>query len=203
MHWNTVLETHLTPKQLGILSDARIGLVGAGGLGSNCALMLARSGIRHFVVADPDVVSPSNLNRQQFFPCDVGRLKVEALGETLRLLNPEISLHLVPVAVEPATCDLFDGCTVVVEAVDDPAVKKSLVEALLFRGHRVVSASGMAGWGGPVMTARSFGRRLIVVGDHCTEIAPDCPPMAPRVIMAAALEADAVLTLLLGACSRG
>ena len=202
MDWNTVLETHLTPEQIAVLGGVCIGVIGAGGLGSNCALMLARSGIRHFVIADPDVVSVSNLNRQQFFPRDLGRHKVEALGETLRLLNPEITLRLVPAAVEPATCALFDGCAVVVEAVDEPTVKKSLVEALLLRGHTVVSASGMAGWGGPVMATRKLGRRLIVVGDHCNEIAPGCPPMAPRVIMAAALEADAVLTLLLGACSQ-
>ncbi len=77
-------------------------------------------------------------------------------------------------------------------------MKKTLVEALLRQGHSVVSASGMAGWGGPPMTARRVGTRLTVVGDFITEIGPGCPPMAPRVVMAAALEADAVLSLLLG-----
>ena len=100
----------------------------------------------------------------------------------------------------PSACGLFAGCDIVVEAVDDPEVKKDLVEALLLAGHRVVSASGMAGWGGVPMTARKLGSRLVVVGDHVSGIGPGMPPLAPRVVMAAAMEADAVLEMLLGEC---
>ena len=102
--------------------------------------------------------------------------------------------------VGPSACGLFAGCDIVVEAVDDPEVKKNLVEALLLAGHRVVSASGMAGWGGVPMTARKLGSRLVVVGDHVSGIGPGMPPLAPRVVMAAAMEADAVLEMLLGEC---
>ncbi|MEI3477871.1 MAG: sulfur carrier protein ThiS adenylyltransferase ThiF [Bilophila sp.] len=169
------------------------------GLGSNCAVFLVRSGIRRLVMADPDVVFLSNLNRQHFFPRHLGLPKVEALGQVLPELNPALDLTLVPQALDAdSACALFAGCDVVVEAVDDPAIKKTLVEALLRQGHSVVSVLGMAGWGGPPMTARRVGTRLTVVGDFITEIGPGCPPMAPRVVMAAALEADAVLSLLLG-----
>lgn len=202
--WERVLESHLSEARRARLASARVGVAGAGGLGSNCAVLLARSGIRRLVIADPDVVSLSNLNRQHFFPRHLGLPKVEALGGVLRELNPGLDLTLVPEALDgPAACALFDGCDVVVEAVDDPAAKKTLVEALLRQGHSVVSASGMAGWGGPPMTARRVGQRLIVVGDFVSEIGPGCPPMGPRVVMAAALEADAVLTLLLGPCPAG
>ena len=71
---------------------------------------------------------------------------------------------------------------------------------MLLAGHRVVSASGMAGWGGVPMTARKLGSRLVVVGDHVSGIGPGMPPLAPRVVMAAAMEADAVLEMLLGEC---
>ena len=126
-----------------------IGMAGAGGLGSNCAVFLARTGIRDFVIADPDVVALSNLNRQHFFPRHLGLPKVEALGAVLRELNPSVILRLEQRALDgPSACGLFAGCDIVVEAVDDPEVKKNLVEALLLAGHRVVSASGMAGWGG-------------------------------------------------------
>lgn len=202
--WESVLESHLSEAQRARLAAARVGVAGAGGLGSNCAVFLVRSGIRRLVIADPDVVSPSNLNRQHFFPRHLGLAKVEALGGVLRELNPALDLTLVPKALDAeSACALFAGCDVVVEAVDEPAVKKTLVEALLRRGHSVVSASGMAGWGGPPMTARRIGQRLTVVGDFTTEIGPGCPPMAPRVVMAAALEADAVLALLLGSCPGG
>ena len=66
--WDAVLEGHLAAEQCKVLASARIGMAGAGGLGSNCAVFLARTGIRDFVIADPDVVALSNLNRQHFFP---------------------------------------------------------------------------------------------------------------------------------------
>ena len=134
----------------------------------------------------------------QFEP---GLPKVEALGAVLRELNPSVILRLEQRALDgPSACGLFAGCDIVVEAVDDPEVKKNLVEALLLAGHRVVSASGMAGWGGVPMTARKLGSRLVVVGDHVSGIGPGMPPLAPRVVMAAAMEADAVLEMLLGEC---
>lgn len=48
------------------------------------------------------------------------------------------------------------------------------------------------------MTTRRMGRKLIVVGDYVNEVGPGHPPLAPRVIMAAAMQADAVLCHLLG-----
>ena len=86
--WDDVLARHLPPGHIARLRDARVGIAGAGGLGSNCAMLLVRSGIRRLRIADPDVVDLSNLNRQFFFPGQVGRAKVDALAENLRALNP-------------------------------------------------------------------------------------------------------------------
>ena len=58
---------YLTPAERAVLERARIGIAGAGGLGSNCAMHLVRAGVRRLVVADFDVVGESNLNRQFFF----------------------------------------------------------------------------------------------------------------------------------------
>ena len=49
------------------LSKFRVGIAGAGGLGSNCAVALARSGVGTLVIADYDVIESSNLNRQYYF----------------------------------------------------------------------------------------------------------------------------------------
>lgn len=49
------------------LAGFRVGIAGAGGLGSNCAVALARSGVGTLVISDFDVVEPANLNRQYFF----------------------------------------------------------------------------------------------------------------------------------------
>ncbi|MDE5878442.1 MAG: ThiF family adenylyltransferase, partial [Desulfovibrio sp.] len=106
------LARYFTPEELAKLRAARVGIAGAGGLGSNAALMLARSGVEDFLLVDDDVVDASNLNRQQFWPRHVGRPKVEALGELLRELNPHIRLELVNARLDEATLPaLLPACS--------------------------------------------------------------------------------------------
>ena len=165
--WEQVLEPHLAPALRRRLRGARVGIAGAGGLGSNCAVMLARSGIGGLVIADHDMVSVSNLNRQQYLPEQVGLPKVEALAALLTALNPELRLETRRERLDGAlACALFADCSVVVEAVDDAATKRMLTESLLAAGHTVIAASGMGGWGGPPMTER---RALInsLYFQHC------------------------------------
>src|SRR5665647_898985 len=76
------------------LRDATVGIIGLGGLGSNAAMMLARSGIGHFVLADPDQVDESNLARQLYFPDQLGALKTDALAETLLRIDPALDLTM-------------------------------------------------------------------------------------------------------------
>ena len=200
--WDSVLAGHLAEDQCRCLAQARVGIAGAGGLGSNCAVALARTGIGHLILADHDVVAPSNLNRQFFFPRHLGQPKVKALAEELLELRPDLDVQVVQEQLDAeAARRLFAACPVVVEAVDDPIIKRMLVETLLAAGHTVVSASGMAGWGGEPMTARRLGR-LVVVGDHRRAVGAGAPPLAPRVLMAAAMQADAVLEILLGPFSE-
>ena len=88
------LTRYLSPARLEALRAARVGVAGAGGLGSNAVLMLARSGVEHFLLIDDDVVDASNLNRQQFWPRHLGRPKVEALAGAAdkRLLVEKVML---------------------------------------------------------------------------------------------------------------
>src|SRR5512135_1030584 len=67
------------------LSKFRVGIAGAGGLGSNSAIALARSGIGTLVIADFDIVEERNLNRQYYFTGQKGMLKTEALKENIIL----------------------------------------------------------------------------------------------------------------------
>ncbi len=57
------------------LKAATVGIAGLGGLGSSIAVALARVGVGKLIVADFDVVEPSNLNRQQYFVDQIGFLK--------------------------------------------------------------------------------------------------------------------------------
>jgi len=195
------LGSHLKEHQLELLAGAVVGIAGAGGLGSNCAAMLVRSGIRNLVLADHDHVEPSNLNRQWFTPQQVGKPKVRALADNLYALEPELVLSVHQVRIDRTLLhDLFGSCSVVVEAVDDAATKSMIVSYCMEHGIFFVSASGMGGWGGPGMQVRGVRNAGVVVGDMQTAVVPGVPPMAPRVQMAAAMQADAVLCRILGPC---
>ena len=68
------LQRYLDAGLLAFLRTVRIGIIGAGGLGSNCAMHLVRSGFSDLVLADADSIEPSNLNRQHFVLAQVGSL---------------------------------------------------------------------------------------------------------------------------------
>ena len=194
------LARYLTPDQLSRIQGVTIGVAGAGGLGSNCCQMLVRCGFRRFVVVDCDVVDASNLNRQFFFTHQVGIPKVEALRENLLAINPDLRFEAVHATVdETNAATLFAGCDVVVEAFDSPECKRLLVEAYLGSGKFLVAASGLAGWGhSDRIATRRIKDDFYLVGDLRTVAGPACPPMAPCVTIAAAKQADLILTYVLG-----
>jgi sulfur carrier protein ThiS adenylyltransferase len=179
-----------------------VGIAGAGGLGSAVAVALARLGIGNLIVADFDVVEPSNLNRQQYFIDQIGLPKVEALQENLARINPYVRVtifndrltrHNIPA--------VFAEVDVLVEAFDAPDQKAMLVETFLghFPGIPMVAASGLAGYG-PAATIRTrrVASNLFLVGDGETAARAGEGLMAPRVGIAAHQQANAVLRLLLG-----
>ena len=182
------------------IEAARVGVAGAGGLGSNCLAHLVRCGVRRFVIADFDTVSESNLNRQFFFADQLGMPKVEAVAANLRRINPALELELHPerVTAENAV-RRFGSCDVTVEAFDDPDAKTMLIRALLPLGRPVVAASGIAGWGrSNAMRVQRIGKQLDMAGDRATGIAEETPPYSPRVGIAAAQQANTVMALILG-----
>ena len=193
------LSRYLGQKQLALLGSVRVGIAGAGGLGSNCAMLLARSGVRSFTIADFDLVEASNLNRQFFFPEDIGKSKVEALRSNLWCIDKELDLHIVNERLVPDSLQkVFADCQVVVEALDKAECKADLCNALAGQGIFLVCASGLGGFGGPPLASRRLGSRMVCVGDFTTEANEANPPLAPRVMQAAAMQADLVLEHILG-----
>ena len=191
---------YLTPAERAVREKVRIGVAGAGGLGSNCAMHLVRSGIRHLVVADFDVVGESNLNRQFFFRDQLGMKKVDALKANLLRIDPEVDVQAVDVRLDAAsTRELFKDCDIVVEAFAVVEAKTMILSTLMPLGMRLVTASGLAGWGkSNAMRVRKMGANVVVVGDGETGVATDVAPVSPRVGIAAAMEANAVVARLLG-----
>jgi len=181
---------------------ATVGIAGLGGLGSAAAIALARLGVGHLVLADFDVVEPSNLNRQQYFVEQIGSLKAEALAENLARINPYVELTAHAVRLTPGNVPgIFSGVDVLVEAFDAPGEKAMLMEsfAAAYPERPLVMASGLAGHGpGGDIGVRKLGRCIHVVGDLESAAEPGCGLMAPRVGVAAHMQANLVLRLLLG-----
>jgi sulfur carrier protein ThiS adenylyltransferase len=197
-----LLAARHTPGVHARLKGGRVGIAGLGGLGSAVAVALARMGVGGLVLADFDVVEPSNLNRQQFFVEQIGLSKTEALGQNLSRINPFVNLRLHRVVLSPDNVpDLFSGVQVIVEAFDRAEAKAMLIDTVLTRmkGVAVVSASGLAGFGSANdIVTRRLARDLYVVGDERSEAKPGEGLMAPRVGVAAHHQANAVVRLLLG-----
>lgn len=189
------------PKVLDALRRGAVGIAGAGGLGSNVAVSLARAGVGRLVIADFDRIEPSNLNRQQFFVEQVGRLKVEALRENLRRINPFAAYEIHPVRLDRRNIPrIFGNVDILVEAFDTAEAKQMLIETWLgrFPDRPIVAASGLAGFGkNRKLKSRRLGN-LHICGDEESQCPPGISPMAPRVALVANMQANLVVELLAG-----
>ena len=184
------------------LENARVAIAGLGGLGSNVAFFLTRIGVGQLHLIDFDKVDLTNLNRQQYGIAHLGRNKTDALAEELRAIDPYIDLRCDAVRItEENAAGLLAGEPIVCEAFDAPEAKAMLVNFILEHCPEkyIVAASGMAGFGDSnAIRTRRVGSRLILCGDGKTGIGEGCGLMAPRVAIAAAHEANAVVSLILG-----
>jgi len=187
------------PELLPILRRAVVGIAGAGGLGSNVAVALARAGIGQLIIGDMDTVYPSNLNRQQYFIDQIGRLKVEALLENLKRMNPFSEYEMHHVRITPRNVKkLFGEAEILVEAFDLATEKSMLINTWLslFPDRPIVAASGLSGFGkNHKIRTRRMGR-LYLCGDEESEPTETVSPMAPRVGIVANLQANIVIELL-------
>ncbi len=184
---------------LAALRKGTVGIAGAGGLGSNIAVSLARAGVGRLIVADRDAIEASNLNRQQYFVSQIGRRKVAALKENLEAINPysDYVVHDVEVTATNVV-PIFGDADIMVEAFDRAEAKRMLIETWLSQrpGRPIVAASGLAGYGGNrKLHSRKMGD-LYVCGDEESQCPEGVSPMAPRVAIVANLQANLVVALL-------
>lgn len=143
-----------------------IGIGGAGGLGSNVAVNLVRSGITDIKIADFDVIEQSNLNRQFYFRDQIGQNKVNALYENLKRINPNLNIKIVHQRLEKNNIsDIFADCDIVVEAFDKKEYKSILIEELLSQKKLIVAGSGIAHHDLNNIETRKLRDNLYVVGD--------------------------------------
>ena len=179
------------PGSTEVLQRATVGIAGCGGLGSNAALSLARAGVGRMILADPDVVEESNLNRQQFFREEIGRRKVDSLAARLRSVNPAIGVETHAIELTPAEVPrIFADAQVLIEAFDRAERKAWLIESWCraFPDRLIVVASGLSGLGRTnALRVRRSGR-IVFCGDETSEMTEGL--CAPRVTIVANMLAN-------------
>lgn len=118
------------------LADARVAVVGTGGLGAPVGLYLAAAGVGTLGLVDDDLVDESNLHRQVLFSdSDIGRLKVEVAAERLKLANPLVAIESHPVRLNRHNAlDILGGYDIVVDGTDNFPARYLINDACVLLG---------------------------------------------------------------------
>ena len=183
------------------LKKAKVCILGLGGLGSNVAVLLARSGIGYLKLIDFDVVEASNLNRQQYRISHIGIKKTEAIKIIIKEINPFVEIEVLNKKIDRENIlSIVGDVEIVVEAFDVAETKAMAIEELLINGNKIlVSASGMAGLGSAnEIITRKIRDNFYLVGDNYSDYEEYSGIMSTRVMICAAHQANVVLRLILG-----
>jgi len=183
------------------LKDSSVGIAGAGGLGSNAAIALARAGVGRLVIVDFDKVEESNLNRQYYFRDQIGQVKVEALKENIKRVNQWMKVEIFNHRLTKDTMyKPFRDVDVVIEGLDKAETKTAFIEEILIKlpGKPIISASGVAGYGNSDRISTKKIGNLYMCYDENAKDSDDDVLMAPRVCLMANWEANLALEVLLG-----
>ena len=181
---------------------ATVAVCGLGGLGSNIAIALARSGIGKLILVDFDRVDLTNLHRQQYKANQIGRYKTDALAENLQEIAPYTKVKTVSEKItEENFAEILGSADIVCEAFDDAESKAMLTNCVLEQLPQsyLVAASGMAGMSTPnTIRTRKITNRFYLCGDEVSDVADTIGLVAPRVMLCAAHQAHTVLRILAG-----
>ena len=131
------------------LGEARVAVIGLGGVGSSCAEALVRGGVGRLVLLDRDVVAPSNLNRQALaFTSTIGRPKAEVMRAMALDINPAVDVTAITAFLDkdalPQQMDALGPLDYVIDAIDTVAQKLRLAQWCQERGVPELSAMGGA-----------------------------------------------------------
>lgn len=187
------------------LKAARVLVVGMGGVGCPVAQYLAAAGVGELHLLDFDTVDASNLQRQILFtPADLGRHKVAAAAEKLRLQNPHVAVREIPLLLTADNAQrLVAAVDLVVDGCDNFATRDLVNRACVAAGRPLVSAAAI-GFGAQlaVFDPRQAGsacyRCLYPDGDETAASCAESGVLAPVVGVAGAMAATEALKLLSG-----
>lgn len=174
---------HLLLPEVGMdgqlkLLDARVLLLGAGGLGAPTALYLAAAGVGTLGIVDDDVVDVSNLQRQVIHTQDrVGERKVDSAEQTIANLNSDVQVVKYPVRMDASNImEIIEGYDVIVDGLDNFPTRYLLNDASVRLGIPVVSAS-ILGFDGQLSVFKPYDGpcyRCLYPTPPPAEMAPSC-----------------------------
>lgn len=178
-----------------ILKQKCVGIAGCGGLGSNAAVALVRTGIGRLVLVDFDKVEESNLNRQYFFLSDIGKNKVDALKAHLLNINPDLEVDVHKLKWSDSDIEIFSECDVLIEAFDRAETKQMLIEAWFknYSNKPIICASGISGIGNLELIKVQNSGNLYICGDEISDISEGLN--SARVAMVANMQASVAISL--------
>jgi sulfur-carrier protein adenylyltransferase/sulfurtransferase len=201
---------HLLLPEVGIegqqkLLDAKVLLLGAGGLGSPTALYLAAAGVGTLGIVDDDTVDLSNLQRQVIHNSNrVGVPKVDSAEETITALNPDVQVNKYPVRLGPANImEILPGYDIVVDGLDNFPTRYLLNDASVRLQIPVVSAA-ILGFEGQLSVFKPYDGpcyRCLFPTPPPPELAPSCGANGVLGVLPGTmglLQATEVIKLILG-----
>ncbi len=147
------------------LREAKVCIVGVGGLGSPIAMQLTAMGVGHLRIVDRDVVEISNLHRQTLYNNDdIGKVKVEVAYEKLKMINPSVEIDPIPVSINENTAfDIVKGYDIVIDGLDSIVARYALNDACLYYNIPYVygGAIGVLGSASTILPYKSACLRCI------------------------------------------
>ena len=201
---------HLLLPEVGIegqqkLLDAKVLLLGAGGLGSPSALYLAAAGVGTLGIVDDDAVDLSNLQRQVIHSSErIGVPKVDSAEQTITALNPDVQVNKYPVRIGPDNImDILPGYDIVVDGLDNFPSRYLLNDASVRLKIPVVSAS-ILGFDGQLSVFKPYEGpcyRCLFPVPPPAELAPSCGANGVLGVLPGSmglLQATEVIKLILG-----
>jgi molybdopterin/thiamine biosynthesis adenylyltransferase/rhodanese-related sulfurtransferase len=202
---------HLLLPEVGIegqqkLLDAKVLLLGAGGLGSPAALYLAAAGVGTLGIVDDDTVDLSNLQRQVIHNSErVGMPKVDSAQETIRALNPDVNVQKYPVRLGPENImDILPDYDIIVDGLDNFPTRYLLNDASVRLRIPVVSAA-ILGFDGQLSVFAPYEGpcyRCLFPTPPPPELAPSCGANGVLGVLPGTmglLQATEVIKLIIGA----
>jgi molybdopterin/thiamine biosynthesis adenylyltransferase len=174
---------HLLIPEIGVegqqkLLDAKVLLLGAGGLGSPTALYLAAAGVGTLGIVDDDDVDLSNLQRQVIHNSErIGVAKVDSAEESIRALNPDVNVVKYPLRIDASNIlEIISGYDVIVDGADNFPTRYLLNDASVRLKIPVVSAS-ILGFDGQLSVFKPYEGpcyRCLFREPPPAELAPSC-----------------------------